>query len=194
MGNFDLSKVKRLIELIRPLTEDKFWIMQYLRLQSMYAYFQYAVVQVNIQEENLKLMENGEHNNFPTHEAYAESDLRIYSSALAAYAHMRTCLHFSYELAESVENDKHLSKFRYLKSAWAENLIAARNILQAHPYQEKEFAWKRSMRCSDGRIEFPIRNMKDLSKSSSLIIQPRKDVELLRQYLEKLAELITPKV
>jgi len=187
MNDFELPQVKKLIDSIRSKNENTFWILQYLRLQSAYIYFQYAVTQVRIQEENLKLMENGEHKNFPSHDAYAESDLRIYSSALAAYAYMRTCLHFTYELAEAVPNDEEFGQFREEYKLWAKELIGRRDRLQAHPYNEYALVWKRTMRCSDGRIEFPIRNLNNLAKSEKWIINPRRNLDELRMYIENLS-------
>ncbi|MDO8566128.1 MAG: hypothetical protein Q7S04_03025 [Candidatus Moranbacteria bacterium] len=187
MDDFELSEVKELIELVRLKVDDGFWMVQYLRLQSVYIYFQYAVVQTRIQEENLKLMENGEHKNFPAHEAYAESDLRIYSSALSTYAYMRTCLHITYELAEAIPNDEELKKYREENKAWGKDLIDKRDKLQAHPYNECALVWKRTMRSSDGRIEFPIRNLVDLSKSEKIMIWPRKNLEEVRIYLQTIS-------
>ncbi|MCK9187454.1 MAG: hypothetical protein M0P05_02905 [Candidatus Colwellbacteria bacterium] len=188
VDDFELLKIKNLIDIIRPRSKNTFWMVQYLRLQSIYVYFQYAVAQVRIQEENLILMENGEHKNFDSHEAYAKSDLRIYSSALAAYAHMRTCLHLAYELAEAKSNDTEFKNFRETHKDWAEGLIEARNRLQAHPYHEHALVWKRTMRSSDGRIEFPIRDLKDLSKSKKIAIHPRRTLDELRIYLETLSD------
>jgi hypothetical protein len=187
-NDLELPQVKKLIEFARPLSQEKekFWLTQYLQLQSLNIYFHYATTLVRIQEENLKLMENGEHKNFSSHEAYAESELRIYSSALGAYAHMRTCLHFARKLSEAIPNDKNLEDFRKDQKEWAKNLIDKRDKLQAHPYQGWAQVWKRNMRSSDGKIGFPVRNLIDPTKNLELIINPREDLEILRKYLEKL--------
>ena len=188
MDDFELPKVKELISF--PKLNDssnEFWETQYLRWQSLYMYFQYSVAQVRIQEENLKLMENGGHQNFPTHKEYAESDIKIYSSALAAYAHIRTCLNFAKELSEAVENSKELEKLREDNKNWGTEVVNKRIILQAHPYQDDQLVWKRSMRNSNGNIEFPIRNIKKTIENRKIIINPRQDLERLRIYLEDLS-------
>ncbi len=189
MSDFELSKVVALIDLVRSWTkDDPSWMTPYLHLQSLFVYFQYAVSQVRIQEENLSFMEDGEHKHFPSHDLYVESELRIYSSALGAYAHMRTCLHFARQLSESRPNDQLLSDFRGKNESWACDLIGMRDVLQAHPNNEYALVWKSTMRSSDGRVEFPIRNLEIPKDSKKVIIHPRKDVDRLRSYLDELAD------
>ena len=144
MSNYDsyeLSQLGKLIDSIRDLSKEASWVKKYLKLQALYVYFGYAIAEVHVQEEQIDLMEGGQHKNFENHEAYSDSLNKLYSSALSSYGYMRVVLHFTLDLIEISQKElysSYLEEFRTNWKDWVLALIDKRDRIQAHPNYEKK--------------------------------------------------------
>lgn len=96
MEDYKLPSMPDLIEKLRPTAHtDALASLRLLRLNALFVYFQYSVAAVRLQEASIKAMEGGQDKNFSTHDEYEDCLLKLYSPAINAYSHLRTCLHFA---------------------------------------------------------------------------------------------------
>lgn len=140
-------------------------------------------------------MEGGQDKNVSTQDEYEDCLLKLYSSAINAYSHLRTCLHFARGLVEDIPKDATglatLEAYWESHAAWARDLIERRNRIAAHPAQRDALVWKPNMWCDDGRVGFTVRNVDDPSQGRKIILHPRSDLERLRSYLSGLPPLMS---
>lgn len=190
MDDYKLKNLVKVIDKLRPLVnQGEMWTINYLRLQALFVYFQYAVASVRIQEDNIRKMEGGQHRNFATHEEYADCLLKLYSSAVTAYSNMRTCLNFGYAVIESIpesQQDENFKNFRSQNDQWVEDVIDKRDRVAAHPEEENRIVWKPNMWSDNGQIRFRAINHENPESSRQIILEPRNDLEELRKYLSEL--------
>lgn len=192
MSDYQLSAIGSLIEGTRGFTENNGeWLVRYLRLQSLFVYFQYAVALVRAQEENIAKMAGGQHKNFPTHAGYEDCLLKIYSSTVNAYSNIRTCLETTRTLIREIGEgryDAEFKKFRDGWGRWVDEIIERRDRVSIHPAQHvNQITWKPQSWIDDGRVTFRVIDPVNSVASRSLTLHPRKDLEELRAYLTELS-------
>jgi hypothetical protein len=185
MTDYELNPILDLIEKVRSAPEaDPVRTARLRRLNALFVYFQYAVASVRLQEESIVRMAGGQHRNFATHAEYGDCLSKIYSSAIAAYSHLRTCLNFTRALIDDIDiqhQSTAFQEFRDQQTVWARELISKRDTIAAHPEQPNNLVWKPNMWSDDGRIRFA-------AKSRQVMLSPREDLEHLRVYLSELSE------
>ncbi|MFA5368750.1 MAG: hypothetical protein WC303_01930 [Candidatus Paceibacterota bacterium] len=185
--DYEIDSLNKFVDVVRFLMKDeqKFNAL-YIELFSLRDYFKYAVSEIHTQEENLAKMENGEHKNFATNEEYQESEIKIFSCAISSYGHMRTCLHFTKMICKK-ENNPQLLAIREKYKEWAKNLVDKRDRIQAHPHEEWAIAGEAYGRNSNGEVYFSTRDFTNSGKSRKITLTPRKDLEILKNYLKEVS-------
>ncbi|MEW5805589.1 MAG: hypothetical protein AB1721_02610 [Patescibacteria group bacterium] len=191
MDDYKLENLVNLIDKLRPLIDEGGgWTVTYLRLQALFVYFQYAVASVRLQEENIQKMADGQHKNFSTHAEYADCLLKLYSSAVTAYSNLRTCLRFSKTIIDSIselDQDGEFKNFRIKYEQWVKGVTNKRDRITAHPEEKDRIVWKPNMWSDNGQVRFRAINPQIPSASQEIILEPRKDLEKLREYLSRLS-------
>ncbi len=133
--------------------------------------------------------EVGQHKNFETHTEYEDCLLKIYSSAVATYSNLRTCLRFTKAIIDSIPNkeqDQDFRKFRDDSKAWVEEVIDKRDRIAAHPEEENKIVWKPNAWSDNGQVRFRAINPENPESSRKITLEPRNDLEKLRKYLLEL--------
>jgi hypothetical protein len=196
MSDYQLSAIENLIERTRGFTEGNGkWLVRYLRLQSLFVYFQYAVASVHTQEENIAKMAGGQHKNFSTHAGYEDCLLKIYSGTVNAYSNIRTCLEITRTLIEEIgedRQDRQDEKFKTFRNKWIQwviDVVDRRDRVSIHPARNvNQIAWKPSSWIDDGRVTFRVIDPINLDASRTLTLHPRRELEELKKYLAGLSE------
>ena len=161
-------------------------MVQYLRLQALFSYFQYSVASVRIQEDQIEKMRSAEFGKSLAHHKYSDCLLKIYSSAITSYSNIRTCLRFCKALLDNIDQSDELKVFRQKWISWAKDVIDKRDRIVAHPEEENRIVWKPKEWGDDGHITFREINPGAPLTSRKIRLDPRKDLEKLRSYLVEL--------
>ncbi|MBI2039933.1 hypothetical protein HYT18_02575 [Candidatus Microgenomates bacterium] len=160
---------------------DLLWYKRGFLLSALYLYLTYAEAQVRVFEEN----NVPQLNELATsdHPKYSDMQYKIFSSAIATYAYIASCINFGKKLSKSSVFDE-----------WIIEIKEKRHRLSAHPdekYGKEIIAHKRSSLSSNGEVRFKIIDLENTDKTYSLIVNPRKDFTTLEQYIEDLVKKLT---
>jgi hypothetical protein len=196
MPDYQLSAVEDLIDKIRAHSnENNEWLVRYLRLQSLFMYFQYAVASVHVQEESMVKMAGGQHKNFPIHAEYEDCLLKMHSGTVNAYSNIRTCLEITRALIDEISEDRHDQEFKIFRDQWRQwvlDVVDRRDRVSIHPAQhESQITWKPQSWIDDGRVTFRVIDPANPGASRMLTLHPRKVLEEIRTYLTKLSGHLT---
>lgn len=165
-------------EILNPVQNTNAGITKgYRRFHAVIYYFEYAVGMVRAQESALTAK---------------EADAMICGSAIAAYVYMHDCcvlliLALS-DILKDNKNGKVSEETRQVKRIYrdlADRFEEVRHNLGGHPEGDKpgtDIATKRTMISSDGKI-----------KIGKFLVHPRKDLEELRIFLERIGNLLYEK-
>lgn len=165
-------------EILNPVQSTNDDIFRgYRRFHAVIFYFEYAVGMVRAQESAL---------------AHKEADAMICGSAIAAYVYMYDCwvlieLALS-DILKDGKNGKISEKTRQIKRVYrdlARRFEELRHNLGGHPEGDKpgtDIATKRTMISSDGRV-----------KIGKFLLHPRKDLEDLRTFSDRIGNLLHEK-
>ena len=144
---------------------------RYRRFHAAVYYFEYAVGTVRSQEAGLRAR---------------EGDGMICGNAIAAYIFMHDCFVLLEKAVAGISREPELARkikrLRKLYEPLGKRVEDIRHALGAHPEggePNTEIATKRSMGGSDGRVWI-----------GKFMLHSRKDLEELRQYMERTGELL----
>ena len=180
LQDYRLPELENFInKILNPIQNNGIDLTQcYRRFHAVVYYFEYAVGEVHSQETALQDI-NTER----------EENAMICGNAIAAYIFMHNCfvlLEYAINgITKTRELSSEIKKIKKSYKFFKNRLKEIRHSIGAHPEGIKshtDIATKRSMICSDGKI-----------KIGKFILHPRKDLEELRKYLEKIGKLLYEK-
>ena len=175
-----IAELENLIGTLNSLnSKSEELMLRYLRLHGSVYYFEYADGVVEAQEWAISTK---------------QADRLIVGSAVSAYMHMDSCLRLFNTALQGISNQK-AQYARNQYKIWKEHVKHIRNRAAAHPEEDEKHGndkkfyimSKRQMISSDGKVAIRQIAVKAPHKSNMITLTPRKDLEKLREYLNKIS-------
>lgn len=157
------------------------WRFRKVQVGSMLSYFNFAKTQIMDYESEYKNL------------SLDFKPTKCVSCGIAAYGHMRSCLHFAEKIAHSIKKDIAIYK------PWMKDLIDKRDRIQAHPNVYRKPGTKKDIstinvhECvliSPDKLQFPLwdQNLTKAEDRIEIILAPREDLSKLSELLEFISQ------
>ncbi len=180
--DYDLNNAYDLIDEISKKAEnDRTQKLLSKRLRSLIYYFENAVAQVRLEEENISGHVNFKNYSAKTHNKYRDLQSKIISTGISAYGHMQACIQISKIL--NTNGPKDLDELFNKNSALLKDITNKRNKIEAHPEYNNHMVVSHHFWSTDGQIGFSVLNHDSPDNSEQIINSPREDLEKLRLFL-----------